>query len=212
MKNFFKRYRHAVVLLYVLLYIPWFGWLQSRDVPYTLMHCRLDDWIPFCEYFIIPYLLWFLYVGAAGAYFFFKSPKEFIQLCTFLFVGMTICLLIYTFLPNGQALRPDPQRDNLFIRTIQILWGLDPSINVCPSIHTYNSIGVHIALWRSPSMQKYPVIRYGSLILCILIILSTVFLKQHSVIDVAAAMILSIPMYILAYRKNNKALEEQLVA
>ena len=37
------------------------------------MHTALDDLIPFNEYFIVPYLMWFLYVAATIAFFFFKT-------------------------------------------------------------------------------------------------------------------------------------------
>ena len=39
----------------------------------------------------------------------------------------------------------------------------------------------------------------GSLILCVSIILSTVFIKQHSVFDVLTAFIMGAVMYILVY-------------
>lgn len=41
-------------------------------------------------------------------------------------------------------------------------------------------------------------LRYGSLILAILIVLSTVFIRQHSVVDVVFALILSLLLYPLA--------------
>ena len=39
------------------------------------MHVALDDYIPFCEYFVIPYLMWFLYVGGAIVSFYLKAKK-----------------------------------------------------------------------------------------------------------------------------------------
>lgn len=192
-------------MLYFPIYLTWFGWLQGRtEVAHTLMYCKLDDLIPFCEYFIVPYLLWFGYVFLVLAFFFFVSPREFVQSCVFLFVGMTTCLLIYTVFPNGQALRPYPEHENWAMFLINTLWDMDPAINVCPSIHTYNSIGVHIALWRSPYFKTKPVLRYSSLILCILIIISTVCLKQHSILDVFAALLLAVPVYFLAYRTRKQ--------
>lgn len=208
------QYRHALLLLYFPVYMAWFTWLQGRtEVAHTLMYCKLDDYIPFCEYFIVPYLLWFIYVFVAMAFFFFVSPREFVQACIFLFAGMTFCLFIYTVLPNGQGLRPYPEHKNWAMTLINMLWDMDPAINVCPSVHTYNSIGIHIALWRSPSFKNKPVIRYGSLILCILIIISTVCLKQHSILDVIAAMILAVPLYFFTYRRKRASwLERKLAA
>lgn len=55
MKAFFQKYKHAWVLLYAFLYLPWFFWLESRaNLPYHVIHVWLDDKIPFVEYFIVP--------------------------------------------------------------------------------------------------------------------------------------------------------------
>ena len=51
---------------------------------YHIMHSSLDDMIPFNEYFVIPYLLWFAYVTAAIAYLFFKNKEEYYR-CIFIY-------------------------------------------------------------------------------------------------------------------------------
>ena len=108
MKAFFQKYKHAWVLLYGFIYLPWFFWLESRaNLPYHVIHVWLDDKIPFVEYFIVPYLLWFVYVAAVFLYLFFKGTKqEFYRYCAFLFTGMTLFLMISTLYPNGHLLRP----------------------------------------------------------------------------------------------------------
>mgnify|MGYP006867322339 CR=1 FL=1 len=77
---------------------------MTRD--YHLMHAPLDSLIPFNEYFIIPYLLWFAFVGVTLIYFLIKSKEDYYRMCTFLFSGMTISLIICTFFENGTSLRP----------------------------------------------------------------------------------------------------------
>ena len=119
------------------------------------MHSSLDDMIPFNEYFVIPYLLWFAYVTAAIAYLFFKNKEEYYRLCAFLFTGMTLSLLICTLFPNGTDLRTvvDPDR-NLCSRLVYMLHQADTNTNVFPSIHVYNSIGTHIAVMKSESRKS----------------------------------------------------------
>ena len=96
--------------------MTWFIWLEKN----TTGHCRIihmaaDDYIPFCEVFVIPYLLWFVYVSAVVIYFFFKNKEDYYRTCIFLFTGMTIFLIISTLWPNGQHLRPTVMpRDNIF--------------------------------------------------------------------------------------------------
>lgn len=181
---------------------------------FIVMHAALDDVIPFNEYFIIPYLLWFLYVAGAVFYFLFTDKQEYYQLCTFLFTGMTICLLVCTFFPNGTDLRPvvDPSK-NFCSYLVHLVHVADTSTNVFPSIHVYNSIGVDLAVRRSKHFRNRPAVRWMSFGLMISICLSTVFLKQHSVLDVIGAVILANVMesfvYGMGYVPRRKPVREK---
>lgn len=203
MKDFIKRFKHAWILAYMFIYFIWFFALEAVvTTKYTSMHCVLDDYIPFNELFVIPYYLWFPFVAGVIAYFFFTSTKDYYKCCSFLFLGMTICLLIYTIWPNGQNLRPDLStlgRDNVLITLIGKLYATDTNTNVCPSIHVYNTIGILIAIFHSETLRKRNWLKISSLILGILICFSTVFLKQHSVIDGICAVILAVIMYVIVY-------------
>lgn len=214
MKQLLYKYRHAVAFFYLPLYLIAFFLLEtliSNDSEYFLLHIKLDDYIPFCEVFVIPYFLWFAFIAGTVLYFFFTNRREFFRLCLFLFVGMTICLIIYAVWPNGHALRPDLSaigRDNIFIRILSGLYSADTSTNVCPSIHTLNSIGACAAIFHAKSFRKKRWIRYGTLLLTISICLSTVFLKQHSIVDVFCSMTLSVPLYVLAYLPKYERIPE----
>ena len=98
MKQFFTKYRHGlVIIIYSLVYILMFAYLENRPVhSYHIVHTVFDDWIPFCEVFIIPYMLWFPYMVLAVAYFIFfnKNKHEYYQLVFNLMMGMTIFLIV----------------------------------------------------------------------------------------------------------------------
>lgn len=180
------------------------------------MHTALDDLIPFNEYFIVPYLLWFLYVAAAIAYFFFTSKDDYYRLCTFLFTGMTISLLVCTLYPNGTDFRPaiDPDK-NIFCFLVAKLWSIDPCINVFPSIHAYNSIGVHISICRSQTLSKNKPLVWASGILMVSICIATVCLKQHSILDVFGSMLMAMVIYPIAYAPetaSRKSIPEPLIS
>ena len=179
MKQILQKYRHAWVLLYVFLYIPWFFYLERTVTShYHIIHVALDDYIPFNEYFIIPYLFWFLYVAGTVMYFFFKDKHDFYRLCAFLFTGMTISLIICTFYPNGTDFRPavDPDK-NIFCALVAMIQRADTCTNVLPSIHVYNSIGVHISIMNSERLSQKRWLHRASFFAMTAICLSTVFLK-----------------------------------
>ena len=115
LKKLIRKYGHVWMLSYAFIYIPWFTRLQENiNKPYHVMHTALDDMIPFEEIFIVPYLMWFLYVAATIAFFFFRNRDDYYRLCTFLFTGMTISLLVCSLFPNGTDFRPAIDPDKIF--------------------------------------------------------------------------------------------------
>lgn len=196
-----KKYQHGWVFSYLLIYLPWFFYLEKHVTRnYHVIHAAIDDKIPFVEYFIVPYLLWFVFIAAVFLYFFFTDVEGFYKLAKLMFIGMTIFLVISTLMPNGLRLRPLVfERDNIFVDMVKLLYRADTPTNVMPSLHVYNSLAACIAIYQSRELQKHKAICVGSYLLAVLIILATMFLKQHSVIDVTAAFIMSYLMYQFVY-------------
>ncbi len=205
MKSFLAKYRHAIpLIIYGVIYMAWFGHLERTVTNhYKIIHVALDDHIPFCEVFVIPYLLWFAYVAVVVMYFFFRDKDDYFRTCTFLFTGMTVFLLVSTLWPNGHHLRPYIMpRDNVFTHLVATLYKADTPTNLWPSIHVYNSLGCHIAVMKSRRLEKHKGIRIGSFILCVSIIMSTMFIKQHSAFDVLTAFIMAAVMYGIVYQSD----------
>ena len=206
--NFIKKYKHSIIVLYLPFYMTWFLWLEGRDdVTYHSISCIRDDWIPFNELFAIPYFLWFGYVVIVLVFLFFQLEhlEDFYRCAATLILGMTTALIIYTVWPNSQPLRPEVlPRDNILTRMIAGLYQGDTSTNVCPSLHVYNSLAIHVGLAKSHFFQNKKGWKAASLILCILICLSTVFLKQHSVIDGICALIMYGVYYVVVYKPYKK--------
>lgn len=206
MKQFIKKYGHIWTMSYFIIYLAWFFRLQENTgKPYHVMYTRFDDLIPFCEYFIVPYLLWFAYVAAAFVYFFFTNRRDYYKLCLFLFTGMTISLTVCTLFPNGTTFRPkiNPE-SNVFCFLVANLWHIDPCINVFPSIHVFNSLGVHVALCWNEKLSRIRPLIYASGILMTLICMATVFLKQHSILDVLASILVALILYPIVYTPDEE--------
>lgn len=203
MKKFYQKYHHAIpLLIYGIIYMSWFQHIeQITGRTYTVIHMAIDDKIPFCEWFIIPYFLWFGYVAWIVIYLFFKNKEDYYKSCTFLFTGMTVFLLISTFFPNVQHLRPVYMpRVNIFTKMVSYLYHIDTPTNLWPSIHVYNSLGVFFAVLHNKNLGSNRTVKIGSFITSSLIILSTMFLKQHSMFDVMTAFIMAAIVYTIVYR------------
>ena len=200
------RYKMKVALpmaLYGVFYLVSFALIENRNcLRYTVIHTAVDDMIPFCEVFIIPYLLWFVYAFGFTFYLFMTDEKSYHEAATFLVIGMTVFLAVSVFFPNILLLRPETMpRHNFLTYLCERLYAIDTPTNVTPSIHVYNSLCVMIAVWHTDAKlvrtkgRKIFMTFFG-----FLIILSTMFLKQHSFSDVLIATGFALFSYILVYR------------
>lgn len=203
MEKFMQRKHFWIVVVYGIFYMVSFGLLEKNITRgYHVIHMAVDDWIPFCEVFIIPYTLWFFYIAATVVFFGFfnKSVKEFYQVVFSLGIGMTLFLLVSWLYPNGQNLRPMVfTRDNIFVDMVRHLYTIDTPTNIFPSIHVYNSVAAYLAVARCEALREKRWVQKSVLALTVLIVLSTMFLKQHSMFDVMCALALNAVVYAVLY-------------
>lgn len=111
----------GIIAAFFAIYMVTFSYIENRDVHHYIVHTVLDEKIPFCEYFIIPYLLWFIFVAVTVLYFMFFNQnkwKEYYQLMITLGIGMTLFLVISLVFPNGQDLRPVLSGNSIFIQAV----------------------------------------------------------------------------------------------
>ena len=98
---------HLWFQLYWVVYLIWFFWLDLTITdPKYIIHSRIDDRIPFNEWFIFPYCSWFLLLAGVTALLWWCDTQSYDKLCLTMFSGMTFCLILYMLLPNGLKLRP----------------------------------------------------------------------------------------------------------
>ncbi len=200
-------YRHLKLLLgwggYFLLYM-----LTENLIPAEKcypVHCWLDDVVPFCEWFVIFYVSWYALIVASLLYFVLYSVDSFKKLQTYIIVTQVIAMAIYIIFPTRQDLRPEVfPRDNVCTWILGIIYNFDTSTGVCPSLHVGYSLGI-ISTWLREK-QAGKLWKWIVTIWCLLICVSVSFVKQHSVVDIFAA----IPMCLFAewftfYRKKKSA-------
>ena len=107
-------------LLYLLGWVGYFAlyFLTENLIPTEkcyVIHSPLDDLIPFCEVFVIPYVGWYLLIVVSLLYFALYNPKSFIKLQSFIIITQVVAMTVYILFPNMQDLRPSEfPRDNIF--------------------------------------------------------------------------------------------------
>lgn len=188
-------YRHLLWLIgwigYLLMYI-----LTENLIPAEKcypVHCFLDDVIPFCEWFFIPYVSWYFLIAGSLVYFALYNTENFKNLQKYLIITQVVAMIAYVFLPTRQDLRPTEfVRDNFMTQIASVIYSVDTNTGVCPSLHVAYSIGIASTWLKESSASKLT--KTLITILCGIICISVSFVKQHSVVDIIAA----IPVCILA--------------
>ena len=192
-----------------------FGWvgffafflLTERMIPAqkcAVVRCRLDDMIPFCEWFVIPYVFWYGLIVGSLLWFLRYDVANFTALQTYIIVTQVIAMAIYIALPTRQDLRPEVfPRDNVLSRLVEALYQADTSTNVCPSLHVAISLGIASAWLREKAVHWSWKAFVAAL--ATLICLSTVFIKQHSAVDFFAALpVCALAEWVAFYRIKKK--------
>lgn len=200
LKQFLLSRRSSRMLLYIPCFVLLF-FITERVVPttgYWVSYLPLDDSIPFCEFFVIFYVLWYPLLLGTAAWLLIHDDDTCSLYCRFIIIGFTASLVFCLFFPNGQDLRPAVFANrNVFSQLVGLLYSVDTNTNVLPSMHVIGAMGACFGVFRSKTAPRW--MRIAVLALTILINASTVFIKQHSILDVFVGVAISAGLYILVF-------------
>jgi len=189
-------------LVYFALYF-----LTENLIPESachVIHCKLDDMIPFNEYFLLIYCFWYVLLVASLGYFFFYDIKSFKKLQTFIMITQAIAMVIYIVYPSIQIGRPEVMpRDNFLCDLMAFIYAFDTPTGVCPSLHVAYSMGIASACCKSKRIPKGW--KFFIVVSAILISISVAFVKQHSVIDIVVAIPVGLVAENLVFRRTHEA-------
>lgn len=201
------QYRHVLLLLgWVVYFLCYF--LTENLIPAEKCHVvwhPLDDVIPFNEWFVIPYVGWYLLIVVSLGYFLLYHVDNFKGLQTYIIVTQAIAVVCYIVWPSRQDLRPDLDtlgRENFLTWIMNIIYSQDTNTGVCPSLHVAYSLGIASAWLKEKSATWY--VKTFVVIFVIFVCLSVAFTKQHSVADIFAAIPVCLVAEVVAFGKYYK--------
>lgn len=210
-----SRFSHLKLLGGWLIYFALY-FITENLIPQSachIIHSSLDDAIPFCEYFAVFYVGWYFFVGGSLLYTLLYNIDGFKQIQVFIMITQLLAMLCYIIYPSVQLLRPDEfTRRNLFTWIIGFIYSFDTPTGVCPSLHVAYSVGIASAVLKDKALPR--LWKIAAVFFTIMVCLAVCFVKQHSVIDVFAAVpvcvIAEIIVRKLYCKKSNKetALEQ----
>ncbi len=200
-----KEYRHLLLLLGWVFYLIMY-FVTERCIPESschIIHSKVDDIIPFNEYFVLFYVSWYIFLVGSIVYFGLYDIKSFIH-SESLILGMQIVSVItYIAYPSVQYLRPDHfDHQNFCTFILSIIYSADTPTGVCPSLHVGYTLAI-ISGWmirKNTKLWKKTFMGLWSIMIC----LSVCFVKQHSFTDVWAAAVMYLFLLFVLCRRDFK--------
>lgn len=153
----------------------------------------LDNLIPFNQLFALPYVYWFAYLPAILVYFAIVNSKVYFKLLGSVIIGMCCCFVVFYFFPTTVP-RPDVVGADFFSNLVRYIYGSDNPYNCFPSIHVLDAFLPTIFLCK---YNKNLLIRIVAILSFVSITASTVFIKQHYVLDAVASVALGTGMFLI---------------
>ena len=178
--------------------------ITENLIPYEKcmpIHCALDDLIPFNEWFVLFYVGWYALVFGTLAYTFFFDVPQFKKVQTFIMITQAVAMLCYILWPSRQDLRPETfPRENFLTSVMAFIYSFDTSTGVCPSLHVAYSLGILSVGLKDETLPGW--IKALLTLFVIGVCCAVCFVKQHSALDVFAALPVCLLAEALVYGKE----------
>ncbi|NMA58477.1 MAG: inositol phosphorylceramide synthase [Clostridium cochlearium] len=182
--------KNNLIHIFALLSIPiiniFYALLNNNNRGVFQLVTSIDNTIPFIKEFIIPYILWYPFIALSLLFICLKDLKVYYRTLITLNLCLLSCYLIYYFFQTTVP-RPAIYGNDIFSFLTLLVYKFDKPFNCFPSIHVVTS---YLMIKGINSIDCSKKIRHLVIFMSILIIVSTLFIKQHVILDVISAILL----------------------
>lgn len=166
-----------------------------------------DNAIPFVKIFIVPYVAWYGFIFFTMAYLCFKDRNAYFQTLISYGAGL-ICSFITFYFFQTTVTRPELTGNGILTSMIQIIYSADQPYNCFPSIHVLTSYLMVKGIMSSSARNRRN--NFIVSITAVLIIISTLFIKQHVLLDVVFGVIYAELLFRLSQTIYKKIFNSQV--
>ncbi|WP_191565504.1 phosphatase PAP2 family protein [Metabacillus idriensis] len=195
-KNALYKMRDLLGLLIFPILGLLYEYLNEYQQEAVNISTAFDSIIPFTPVFILPYMIWYLYMFGFLIYFWWKSPDVYWKTIIAITIGELVCFIIYFFFQTTVP-RPQITGDTILLQLVSVIYNTDEPFNCFPSIHVLTTMIIMLASTHIKGTGKFQ--SYITQMTGILIILSTLFVKQHVIYDVVASVVLSAGLWVVVF-------------
>lgn len=171
----------------------------------------LDEKTPFIPQFIYIYFAWYISLVVIPYYIYTISKDSFNKYIVVYIITTLICGFIFIAYPNTIT-RANITDGGLTNNLIKFIYFMDTPVNCMPSIHClYSFLYIYAIIDTRKKSPTY--IKIATIVFSILVVLSTLFIKQHIIYDAIASFIISIIVWIIVdkfkiYEHVNKIIKK----
>ena len=177
-----------IVALLFALYLP----LNIERHAVHDLSTGLDAYIPFVPFFVLPYVSYYAFLLLSALLLVIR--RDVAQLNRYLLATAMTLATSYLFYGYYQThiMRPAVDGSGPLIGIVRLVYAADNPYNAFPSLHTSLSTLAALVLWHR--VRPY----WAFALWGILIVLSTVLVKQHYVLDILSGLALAVLSLVIA--------------
>ncbi len=166
----------------------------------------IDDLFPVIPVFVVIYLFSYVFWICGPIAVSLTAKRNFVNYICGLSLAYVIGFLFFVFLPTCMdrtaeglmAIAAEPGFFNQLLATVYAADGSTLAFNLFPSYHCLISLYCYLGVRKQPEISKG--FQVYSLVMVVLICLSTLFTKQHYIIDMVGGLGISLACYALMHR------------
>lgn len=190
-------------MAFMVLFFQGYFWVLHHPAAAPLMMPTVvvDDWVPFMPQAFLAYVSLWVYVSLPPALM--PNLRELIRYGLWVAALCLFCLILFWLAPTQT---PVMDMDWSLHPQLAFLKGLDASGNACPSLHVASA--VYSALWFNRIFRQVgapPALRWLSVLHCVVIVWSTMAIRQHVFLDVVAGVAVGWAFAWLSLRRTKAA-------
>jgi membrane-associated phospholipid phosphatase len=185
MKNITEKHKNVFILVVLLLVFCIYFLLNIPHGSVYILRTSLDEQIPRIPIFSIPYLAFFPLLFGVVLYSWFKN-KLFRQLAISIIIVCLSAFCVYIFFQTYVPREPIVEND-FFSGLLRFIYSYDQPYNALPSLHA--ALSTVVAVYFVCSKSRWA---WAFVAMAILIVISTLFTKQHFIADAISGVALGL--------------------
>ncbi|WP_028561720.1 phosphatase PAP2 family protein [Paenibacillus pinihumi] len=191
------RYKPLLWIFAIPVLNIFYGLLNNGNRTVSSLLIPWDERIPFLPVFIIPYLAWYPFVMIMLVAIFIQHSTVYYRTLIALCLGLILSYITFFFFQTSID-RPEISGEGALLWLVKLVYTTDGAYNCFPSIHVLTS---YLMLKGAAACTDLSIgARLAVRVIAWSVIISTVFVKQHVLLDIVGGIVVAELMFYAAGR------------